>query len=949
MRPVKLTMEGFTSFADRTTVDFGDLDLFAITGPTGSGKTSVLDAMTWALFGGTARGGKSADLISHSASAVKVCLEFSTGGAQYRISRTARRAGASQVRLEKRSGENWVSEEAAGIRETDAAVVKILGLDFETFTRAVVLPQGDFDRFLRGDHKDRRDILKKLLNLEIYDRMRESAQQRWQELAASYNALQALIERDFADATDDRLRALTVALREARRRRKEIEPELAAAQKLCLLAGDIERVRLSLAGREAEAVRVERARAEAVEAAARTAAGAGDLRAQGEAAQREHDAVVVDERRSRELIELRARSERLEALLLRQQDTRRTLDATRRRLVARQGEQEQARVARIAADDVCRVAQQTRAAQQAALEELTAAGSADLLERLAADLEAVPEKLSQTDALLSAMDNAGRKESSLRVRIAELHGQGTEAEAALAQARQDAASVLRHAIHCELRSALREGQPCPVCEQTVAALPYIASPGAVDAARGRVEACEAALRTLRDDVVRCEAELASTPPLVESLRSQAQRIEAEVKLIRSRVQAVTRCDTDAASARALASKVAAIRSAEQDLKRCCAEEAAALKLSRKAAERSGTVDRDVAELSATVAALVDESGRIAHEIESIRSVVDAAGGTVRISAELQTIEAARERKSQLSRTLQHLHAAIADADRRHSVAERTAAVLAERVRSLNAQIAELSATLGNLQSQWNDVLRDRELPEGRGEPERAGLWLDRVQAAHHSIQQRIASLEADTSAIKTRIERLAELRSEAASIGQERDLYEQMKNALRADRFIDYLLSRAYEDLCCRGSQHLLRLSGERYSFTAGKNTFHVKDAWHGDAERPAGTLSGGESFLASLALALALSESVASFNAESAPGRRLDTLFLDEGVSTLDQDEALPAVVDALMQLQAGDRMIGIISHMENLAHRLPARIEIVRNHGRSTVRRENGQTDTFMLAALQ
>ena len=67
-----------------------------------------------------------------------------------------------------------------------------------------------------------------------------------------------------------------------------------------------------------------------------------------------------------------------------------------------------------------------------------------------------------------------------------------------------------------------------------------------------------------------------------------------------------------------------------------------------------------------------------------------------------------------------------------------------------------------------------------------------------------------------------------------------------------------------------------------------------------------------------------------------MEALFLDEGVSTLDQDEALPAVIDALMNLQAGDRMIGVISHMENLAQRLPVRIEVVKNHGRSTIRTE-------------
>jgi exonuclease SbcC len=131
-----------------------------------------------------------------------------------------------------------------------------------------------------------------------------------------------------------------------------------------------------------------------------------------------------------------------------------------------------------------------------------------------------------------------------------------------------------------------------------------------------------------------------------------------------------------------------------------------------------------------------------------------------------------------------------------------------------------------------------------------------------------------------------------------------------------------------------MRVSQERYTFTAGKNEFYVKDGWNADAERSARTLSGGESFLASLALALALADSVASFGGDGGQGAQIDALFLDEGVSSLDQDDTLPAVIDALSALQSGDRMICVISHMENLAERLPARIEIVKDHGRSSLK---------------
>jgi exonuclease SbcC len=226
------------------------------------------------------------------------------------------------------------------------------------------------------------------------------------------------------------------------------------------------------------------------------------------------------------------------------------------------------------------------------------------------------------------------------------------------------------------------------------------------------------------------------------------------------------------------------------------------------------------------------------------------------------------------------------------------------------------------------------LPEGYDEQDRAEKKSTELEQQRIRISTELIRLDNAVTEIAAKIERLAELQAAADSLGRERSLYEQLATALRADRFIAYLLETAYDDLCSRGSAYLLRLSQERYTFKADKNGFRVVDGWNSDADRPASSLSGGESFLASLALALALADSVSSLGAEGGIGTRLEALFLDEGVSSLDQDDTLPTVIDALMALQNGDRLIGVISHMDNLAERLPVRIEVVKSKGGSTIR---------------
>ena len=949
MRPVKLTMQGFTSFAEEAEVDFSDLDLFAITGPTGSGKTSILDAMTWALYGCTPRLGKcGAELISHGAKTMKVYFEFAAGTNRYRVARTAKIAGSGQVRLERWHDGAWIPEDVTGMRETSAAICKVVGLDFDAFKLSVILPQGEFDLFLRGDHSKRREILKSLLGLEVYDRMRDIAHRRTQEVQASESAIQTVIEGEYANANEQHLKTLTGELRQQKKDWKKSAGLLERAEKLCTLATRLEGDRTTRAAKGAECARAHDEYLKACNDAKDRASEVLALQQRLEELEREHDAIAINHDRVRELVAVKTRADQLSDLLVRRDDRQQELQTAGARLAAQRSAQQNARNAAADAEATSRRAEKTRDEAQMELEHLAADGSADLLNSRVELLRQIPEKQRQSALIHREKEGVCLREQKLREQWKDFDPQREKIEAALMEAKNEESELVRHDLHRELRAGLKKGQPCPVCEQPVSVLPKVPAAGVLDTVRKMIRESEKKLQKIREDSVRTQAELDGIPGKIAQLENRAEEVRLAIAGIRERVHPMVGVSDDTICIQSLEERIAAIHAAESVVKQWRDRAGITAGAARQTAKTASELDQAVSELTARVDALTDEAARLAADIAAIEPDVERAGGRERIVAELFAIEKSRSRKAKLAEESKKLRGTIDDARQKTSSAERQAAVLSERVRALHVQIEELDTSVAALEGQWLDEVQGQELPEGMSETLRASRWREQLREVHDRLQQSIASLDAEITSTAEKMERLCGLKAKVETLRQEREQCEQLHTALRADRFIDHLLTRAYQDLCARGSEHLLRLSGERYSFTAGKNTFCVKDAWNGDAERAASTLSGGESFFASLALALALAESVASFRADGSQSARLEALFLDEGVSSLDQDEALPAVIDALMNLQADDRMIGVISHMENLASRLPARIEILKNHGRSSIRMDGYPVGTPAFAQM-
>lgn len=818
MRPLLLHLENFGSFREPTTVDFTDADYFALVGPTGAGKSTVIDAICFALYGTVPRWGRE-NVVSYalapSATTGRVGLVFESGGRRYAAVRVLARSARGTVntkeaRLDELDPSAGV-EAGADPGEVMRAVVRslaegpepvteevqrITGLEYQYFTQCVVLPQGQFQEFLHARPSKRQELLVQLLDAGVYERIRQRAVHE-EELAKQAAAM--------ANAELARLAGADEAAE------RDAEERLAA---LRALAGEV-RTRVA-ALREAEQVvrdasqDVQAAR-QRLEALDRLALPAEVPRLAGEIRAADREIAASAERSAASEAEERTAEERL-AELGDKTVLARALDAhrDRERLTAELSDQ------------------RTRARDAT---DRAAAAAADL-DRALADLAAAE----------------GHHE---RVRVA-------------------------HA-GADLAGRLVPGEACPVCLRPVHEVPEHPVPAdlgraAEEAERRRAgaervreaqQAAEVAAEGLRQ---RSAATAARLGELAGSLRAYPDRADLE-----RRLASVESAEREAAAARSAARSH---RLAHQDAQRRAAR-------LREAAEQ-GWRDLDEARDGlVTLGAPPPERDDLHNAWERLLAWRDEAVTTHR-----REFGALTERLAE-----------------------------AERVRD-----GERSALLGMVQRAGVTVRADA-LPDEIADATAA-------EAAH---------AEARLERVRENRARSAELAARAAEAEEQARVAHRLGLLLKANNFEKWLCSEALELLLAAGSQTLRDLTGGTYELTlSGKGDIEVVDYGEAGMQRSVRTLSGGETFQAALALALALSSQVAGMAAAAA--RSLDSIFLDEGFGTLDP-AALDTVAGTLERLAAdGDRMVGIVTHVPALAERVPVRFEVTRDDRGSHLRKVGG-----------
>ena len=920
MRPLRLTLSAFGPYAAEITLDLEKLGkggLYLITGDTGAGKTTIFDAITYALYDHSSSGIREGSMLrckyADDKTPTFVELEFEVHGVRYTVRRNP------EYQRPKARGEGMTTEKADATltypddrppvtkaKDVTAAVQEIIGLDYNQFSQIVLIAQGQFTKLLNASTEERSRIFRKLFRTQRYAQLQE----RLQAEASALNQQRT--------AQNAKLDSLLGGLQFSPE-----DPDAEALRALC--AQTVPETALALL--DALTARQAAALEEAGTALQATEAQLDTVQQQlGAAAQAQRLAQQLAARQA----ELAAAKPALDAA--RAEADRHAGDAAQLDALTAQVTQAQSALAAYdALDTLCR--QQTEARDAARLAAAQAHKRRTQLDSLNAALTAAETELAalaDADTRLLALQNRsaqltqrGEALTKLEQRLADCQRQAKAAHKAqesyrAAAAAQDEARTRQNTLERAfldaqaglLAESLVEGAPCPVCGSTHhparALLPHTA-PTQAQVEAARQAAAEADLQA-QNASAAAQSALAAANEAKTSLRRDAETLLPE----RFTAPEGTVPLTFALMTNVLAEENAALQTAQTDCKAQCRQaeadcrRKAQLEADRQAKTRQRpALEQAAAEADRSAAAQNASADALEGQIAERRAALPYPR-RADAQAALDKLEADRRA----------LRTGMDTAQRRLKQAEQSVAAAEAAVEALTAQQTaaqkELPArSAEELTAQQTELTAAREALRSREKQLSAQLLPNRKTAAQYR-----AAAEARQT-LESRWQWVSALAATAGGT-----LTSKQKIKLEAyiqmnylDRILRYANTRLMQ--MTAGQYELERIGAENQRSQSGLD-LGVIDHYNG-TRRSVTTLSGGESFKASLALALGLSDEVQS----SAGGIRLDTLFLDEGFGSLDE-ESLELAIRVLSGLTEGDRLVGIISHVGALKDRIDRQVVV-------------------------
>jgi exonuclease SbcC len=1009
MRPLLLTLRSFGPFTGEQTVDFtryGDNAFLLIHGPTGAGKTTILDGICYALYG-DASGEKRDEhyLRSQQAKGDTICeveFTFQVGPRRFHIKRTPPQQVHQKGKLREvkhlvefcQVDHNGVvlGERLTKVTEVRQRIEEVLGFTSDQFRQVVVLPQGEFRKLLLAKSDEKEQILEKLFGTMRFKMVEQSLKTRRSALGGELKELKAAIEGILSSNNaasvkelDEQQQLLATRLETlAAQRVQQLEQQKQAGQRLQEALSQTERfVELDDARSSHDRLLAKKAEMELKAGLIERAGRALNLVDLGETITR--NTKELDNRR----LELATLDESIVSFMEQRTECAGLVDVAR---------QAAGRIPQMSAEKalleeqlrkINELAAARRRTEQTALAEQEARATLDGLkasiaacEKQLADCSATIESLAaasgevgqvrlEADSLFK-LTAARRQLSADTLALADLHDELQAAEQAAAAAEKRLLDL--QAAYDDLQQRFVAGQasllareltddgPCPVCGSKDHPMPaevhgVVPTDKELDKARKQMADADKSCRQTREHAsalqVRQGGLVAGIQALSQQLGDAAEKELSEL-----------------------------VMQQQQLTDRLAAAETATGKLESKRAERSGLLDV-IAQERQKLASDETAHGALSAQLERCRALESSLAmeaGTGDEASVCAAIEELKTAAASAQKTLQEAEKRLGDTESRLATAQGQQVEKQQQVSRIEAELSEqkkifcLRLDMEGFASErdWQDARMQRaDIEKGRVEiddfnrtlaaaqerlaraeggcsglerPDLPGVEAVKAEAdrALGQLQKELGQLEGSRNAVQAALATIGEkadrkelLEQDYAVAGKLADLVGgQNPKRMTLQR---YVLAALFEEVALAASQRLSRMSRGRYHLVRseaprdGKSTsgldLDVTDDHTGE-KRPAFTLSGGESFLASLSLALGLSDVVMA----QCGGRYLDCIFIDEGFGSLD-GETLDYALNTLIELHRSGRVIGIISHVAELRERITSQIEVVPSKEGSTV----------------
>ena len=1023
MKPISLIIEAFGPYRDSVNLDFSELQdhsMFLISGPTGAGKTSILDAMVYALYGEPSGEVRKIDAIrsdfAEPERMTRVDFSFAIGEAQYRVERlpkqlVAKKRGtgmreqnASATVYEMKDGE-WkvIATSAAAIRDT---VQRIIGFRKDQFLQVVLLPQGEFRKLLVASTSEREELLHTLFRTELYRKLQEALKAAYDDAKAGIEAnltkQAALIQsiphdEDTIVLTDQHVREL-LANREPYRdglvvKRDEAVAEVEqfnalrkewavynqAQQSLTEAASKLDLVKAREWERSSLHEKVQfltsltptyelykqfsdkQSALETLGTALSDAKKGVEIASQQESKCTEAHEVLASQAETIQakrttLAQLRQQSEKFDELALLNKE----LTTLKRNLETQDREKSDAELQaqhKLVADlEVALV--EARKQFQANSKDLE--GIPRIQEQLS-QLQRYSELLGQKEKIEHDIDGKDRSLAVIDESVQSSKVQLERLEHLMAEGRA-----------FELVHLVVDNEPCPVCGSTEH--PQLASKPELYPTKEEIEAA----RAVRDGALQKQAsEIGQKETLVIRLHELDEEVKEQVTKFTSLIDGFSEDTFDSIQQDLLSQmeELTALRSDTEQLSKTIATNEDKLSGAKETLAKLEMAHKELLESLhdleiqlSSVQAKIDALSKILpttdfdawnKQIESLETEINAYDEQVEVCE--RNLEAARKQLNAQRGRQETLSVQVEEETNNLDI------IYKEYIKSLQSiSVGEVDfvETLGDykgldtfrtelhvLDEDFNkaQAVYDAALKVAKSIVEPSATVSDEVYDAaverRDTLVGNLAAWDKETKHIETTLASLEELdvamgeaRNEVEFLSRLNDLANGGEQGFKNVTFERYVLGAILDEVVYAANLRLQNMSRSRYSLERSDYTgggrgkqgldLAVMDAFTGQS-RPANTLSGGETFLASMALALGLADVIQSY----AGGIHMDTMFIDEGFGTLDPD-TLELAMETLVQLQSSGRLIGMISHVPELKTRIPAHLEVTRGDDGSTAK---------------